>query len=143
MIGIVVVAHSRPLAEAAVALAGEMTPGSTGPPVRVAAGLDADTLGTDAAAVAEAITEADAASEGEGVLVLLDLGSAVLSADMALEMLDPDVAGRVRLSGAPLVEGLVIAVLTAAGGRPLDKVASEAENALLVKGAKLSQRSAP
>jgi phosphocarrier protein FPr len=130
VISIVVVSHSRALAEAAVALAGEMVSGDERPRVAVAAGLDATAFGTDAAAVAEAITEVDTP---DGVLVLLDLGSAVLSAEMALEFLDPDVAGRVRLSSAPLVEGLVAAVVAASTGSAIDAVAAEAEAGLLGK----------
>lgn len=130
MISIVVVSHSRSLAEAAVALAGEMVSGDERPRVAVAAGLDESTFGTDATAVAEAITEVDSP---DGVLVLLDLGSAVLSAEMALEFLDPDVAKRVRLSSAPLVEGLVAAVVAASTGSTIDAVAAEADAGLLGK----------
>jgi phosphocarrier protein FPr len=130
VIGIVVVSHSRALADAAVGLASEMVEESRRPPVRVAAGLDATTFGTDAGAVAEAITEVDGP---DGVLVLLDLGSAVLSAEMAMEFLDPDVADRVTVSSAPLVEGLVAAVVTASTGAPLDAVVAEARQGLLAK----------
>ncbi|MCT1458746.1 dihydroxyacetone kinase phosphoryl donor subunit DhaM [Aestuariimicrobium sp. p3-SID1156] len=134
MIGIVVVSHSRPLAEAAVALAREMTPES--PPIAVAAGVeDGTAFGTDAMAISEAITEVDSA---EGVLVLLDLGSAILSAEMALEFLDPEVAERVLLSPAPLVEGVVAAVVTAASGAPLAAVAREAAAGAEAKQAQLA-----
>lgn len=130
MIGIVVVSHSRALAEAAVGLAREMVDATSGPTVAVAAGLDATTFGTDATAVSAAIEEADSP---DGVLVLLDLGSAVLSAELALEFVDAELAGRVRLSSAPLVEGLVAAVVLASTGADLDAVAAEAENGLLAK----------
>lgn len=137
MIGIVVVSHSHALARAAVDLAAQMV-GEDGPPVEVAAGLDETTLGTDAAAVAEAIGRVDDATSGGGVLVLLDLGSAVLSAEMALEFVDPDVAGRVRLSAAPLVEGLVAATVAAGTGASLEEVAHEASQGLSAKQAQLS-----
>lgn len=135
MIGIVVVSHSRPLATAAIALAAEMIGGepgadSAGPVMLPAAGLDETTLGTDAAAIAEAIERAD---RGEGVLVLLDLGSAVLSAELATEFVDPDLAGRVRLSPAPLVEGLLAAVVAAAAGQDLDACDAEARRGLAPK----------
>jgi multiphosphoryl transfer protein len=130
VIGIVVVSHSRALADAAAALAGEMVAADSRPVIEVAAGLDEDTFGTDAAAVADAITRADSP---DGVLVLLDLGSAVLSAEMALEFLDPEVGSRTRLSSAPLVEGLVAAVVTASGGADLDAVATEARQGLMAK----------
>lgn len=127
MIGIVVVSHSQALAQAAIGLASAMVPPDRAPTVLPAAGLDDVTLGTDAAAIAEAVTGADS---GDGVLVLLDLGSAVLSAEMALEFVDPELAARVRLSPAPLVEGLVAAIVTASAGGDLDVCAAEAERGL-------------
>ena len=130
MIGIVVVSHSRALAEAAVGLASEMVAEGDRPVIAVAAGLDETTFGTDAAAVAEAIGAADSP---DGVLVLLDLGSAVLSAELALEFVDPEVAERVKLSSAPLVEGLVAAVVTASTGATLDAVLAEASRGLAGK----------
>ncbi|WP_295839122.1 dihydroxyacetone kinase phosphoryl donor subunit DhaM [uncultured Microbacterium sp.] len=123
MIGLVAVSHSRPLAEAAVHLALQMG-GDDPPTVRIAAGGPDDDLGTDAVAIAAAI---DAADSGDGVLVLMDLGSAILSAETALEFVaEPE---RVRLSPAPFVEGLVAAVVTAAGGAGLDAVAAEVRSA--------------
>ena len=82
MVGIVVVSHSRRLADAAVELALQMVRG-TPPPIEVAAGLDGHVLGTDAARVKEAI---DRVASPDGVLVIMDLGSAVLSAELALEL---------------------------------------------------------
>ena len=89
MIGIVVVSHSRALAEAAVELASALVPDGSGPEIAVAAGLDDGTLGTDAAAISIAIQRVDS---DDGVLVLLDLGSAVMSTELAVEFLDPDLA---------------------------------------------------
>ncbi|WP_227997667.1 phosphoenolpyruvate--protein phosphotransferase [Nocardia australiensis] len=127
MIGIVAVSHSHALATAAVALATEMLHNQ---PVRieVAAGLDTETLGTDAVAVADAISAADS---GDGALVLMDLGSAVLSAELAVDLLDSP--HEVRLCAAPFVEGLIAAAVSAAGGADLEEAASEAENALAGK----------
>uniref|UniRef100_UPI0027E2F03B dihydroxyacetone kinase phosphoryl donor subunit DhaM n=1 Tax=Pseudonocardia nigra TaxID=1921578 RepID=UPI0027E2F03B len=131
-VGLVVVSHSRVLAEAAVALAREMAPGDL--PIEVAAGLDDGTFGTDAVAIGAAIGAADG---GAGVVVLMDLGSAVLSAELALDLLDdPDARDRVLLCPAPLVEGLVVAAVTAAGGAGRAEVAAEAAGAL---GGKQSQ----
>jgi len=128
-VGLVVVSHSRALARAAVALAQEMLHGKQ-IRIAVAAGLDETTFGTDAAQIVDAITAAD---QGSGVVVLMDLGSAVLSAELALELLDDDVRGRVVLCPAPLVEGLVVAAVAAAGGASSAEVASEAAGALAGK----------
>jgi len=135
MVGIVVVAHSRVLARAAVALAEEMLQGQH-VPIVVAAGLDEETFGTDAAQIAEALVEAD--QDGDGVVVLMDLGSAVLSAEMALELLeDNDARQRVLLCPAPLVEGLVVAAVTALSGAGRVEVAAEAVAALAGKQSQL------
>jgi multiphosphoryl transfer protein len=133
MVGIVVVSHSHALAAAALALAREMA----GPdvPVALAGGLDETAFGTDATRIAEAITAVDSPA---GVVVLMDLGSAVLSADLALELLDPAVRDRVTLCPAPLVEGLVAATVTAAGGAPRAEVAAEATAALTAKQTQLA-----
>ena len=137
MIGIVAVSHSARLGEAALELALQMVQGG-GVRVQVAAGAGADAdgtpiLGTDAVAVASAIDEL--ASDCEGVLVLMDLGSAVLSAELALELRMSDVP--VRLAPAPFVEGLLAAVVSAAAGGSLDLVAAEASAALSAKTGQL------
>jgi multiphosphoryl transfer protein len=128
-VGLVVVSHSRALARAAVALAQEMLHGKQFR-IAIAAGLDDTTFGTDAAQIVDAITAAD---QGVGVVVLMDLGSAVLSAELALELLDDDVRERVVLCPAPLVEGLVVAAVAAASGASSDEVAAEAAGALAGK----------
>ncbi len=133
-VGVVVVSHSRALADAAVELARQMLPGRE-LAIAVAAGMPDGSLGTDATAVSEAIGEVDS---GDGVVVLMDLGSAVLSAEMALEFLDDDLRERVTLSPAPLVEGLVGAVVVAAGGATRAQVAAEAARGLAPKEAQLS-----
>jgi phosphoenolpyruvate---glycerone phosphotransferase subunit DhaM len=133
-VGLVVVSHSRALADAAVELARGMLPGRE-LAVEVAAGDVDGGLGTDATAIAEAITAADS---GDGVVVLMDLGSAVLSAETALELVDEDVRERVVLSPAPLVEGLIGAVVTAAAGATRTQVAGEALLGLAPKQAHLS-----
>src|SRR4051794_14619030 len=138
MVGIVVVSHSRALARAAVELAEQMLHGHR-PAIAIAAGLDETTLGTDAVQVKEAIERVDS---DDGVVVLLDLGSAVLSAELALDLLDDDVRNRVVLTPAPLVEGLVAAVVTAAGGGSAAEVAAEAVGALAGKQAHLAGTSA-
>ena len=139
MIGIVAVSHSARLGEAALELALQMVQGG-GVRVQVAAGAGTDAdgtpiLGTDAVAVATAIDEL--AADCDGVLVLMDLGSAVLSAELALELRMSDVP--VRLAPAPFVEGLLAAVVSAAAGGSLDAVAAEAAAALGAKTGQLGE----
>jgi phosphotransferase system enzyme I (PtsI) len=143
MIGIVAVSHSARLGEAALELALQMVQGG-GVRVQVAAGAGTDAdgapiLGTDAVAVAAAIDEL--AADCDGVLVLMDLGSAVLSAELALELRMSDVP--VRLAPAPFVEGLLAAVVSAAAGGSLDAVAAEASAALGAKTGQLGEDAPP
>ena len=131
-VGLVIVAHSAKLAEGVREVAGQMA-GET-VVIRAAGGAANGALGTNTEAIAHAIAEAE---QGEGVLVLMDLGSAVLSAETALELLGEEVARRVRLSNAPLVEGAVVAAVEASIGRTLDEVAEaalEARNLTKVTG---------
>jgi len=134
VVGIVIVSHSLRLAEGAAELAREM--GGPGVRLEIAGGLDLPgaPIGTDAVKVLEAI---ERAWSDDGVLVLMDLGSAVLSAEMALEMLPEDRRAKVLLSDAPFVEGAVAAVVTAKLGAPIERVASEARSGLAGKTAHL------
>lgn len=136
-VGIVLVSHSAALARGVAELAREVA----GPGVVIveAGGVaggdgDGDVLGTDAVRVAVAL---DAAGSSAGVLVLMDLGSAVLSAELALEMVDPALRDRVVLCEAPLVEGAVSAAVAARLGRPLAEVVAEARLGVEAKRAHL------
>jgi multiphosphoryl transfer protein len=129
-VGIVVVSHSRALGTAAAELAREVAGSEV--PIAVAAGLDETTMGTDAAAIATAIATTD---RGAGVVVLMDLGSAVLSAELALDLLDdvgadPATRERTLLCPGPLVEGLVVAAATASTGADRHMVSRDAAAAL-------------
>jgi phosphotransferase system HPr (HPr) family protein len=133
MVGIVVVSHSVDLARAAVGLALQMVNGPA-PRIEIAAGAADEGLGTDVARVAQAV---EAADDGEGVVVIMDLGSAILSAELALEFL-PEPGIKTRLVPAAFVEGIFAAVISA-GGAQLDAVARDAEEALEAKAAQLDQ----
>ncbi len=134
MIGLVLVCHSAKLAEGVAELAAQMCPNEVR--IAVAGGLDqpGEPLGTDAVLVARAIGEA---WSPDGVLVLMDLGSAVLSAEMALDLLPQERRERVLLSEAPLAEGAVAAAVSAGLGDSLEQVAREARGALAAKAAHL------
>jgi len=132
MVGIVVVSHSETLAEGVVRLAREM--GGQELALEPAGGLDEQgVLGTDPERVRAAI---ERAMSDDGVLVLMDLGSALMSAEFAVELL-VDGADRVLLSEAPLVEGTVAAAVAARGGASLQEVAAEARGALAMKASQL------
>jgi phosphoenolpyruvate-protein phosphotransferase/dihydroxyacetone kinase phosphotransfer subunit len=130
MVGIVVVSHSAMLAEGVVELARQM--GGDELALEAAGGLEDGTIGTDVERVRAAI---ERAMSSDGVLVLMDLGSALMSAEMAVELLEAD--GRVELSEAPFVEGAVAAAVAARGGASLDDVRAEARRAIEMKEAQL------
>ncbi len=136
MVGIVVVSHSEALAQGVVTLAREM--GGAELKLEAAGGTgDSDPahpiLGTDAERVRAAI---ERSMSPDGVLVLMDLGSALMSAEFAVELLG-DAPGPVLLSDAPLVEGAVAAAAAASGGASLEEVAAEARGALAMKSSQL------
>ena len=133
MVGLVLVSHSSELANGAAALAREM--GGDDVAIATAGGLDGEGgVGTDAMRVVAAL---DAVWSEDGVLVLMDLGSAVLSAEMAIDFLDPDRRSRVLLSDAPFVEGAVAAAVAAKLGRSLREVEREARGGLAGKASHL------
>jgi dihydroxyacetone kinase DhaKLM complex PTS-EIIA-like component DhaM len=94
--------------------------------VSAAGGTEDGRLGTNAFAIADAIRAAD---KGDGVLVLIDLGSAALSTEMALEELTAEERARVRVSNAPFVEGAILAGVEASVGSGLAEVTAAASRA--------------
>lgn len=128
MVGIVVVSHSPEVADATVRLVARLANlPADGPRVVAAGGLEDGSIGTDATRIADAVAAADA---GGGVVVLADLGSAVLATATAIEeLLDPDLAARTRISGGPLVEGTFVAAVQASAGDSLDGVLAAADEA--------------
>jgi phosphoenolpyruvate---glycerone phosphotransferase subunit DhaM len=123
LVSLVLVSHSKQLAEGVRDLAAQMTQGRVS--IAVAGGTSDGRLGTDAIAIRAAIEEVRGA---EGVLILVDLGSAVLSTQLAIEQLAGG-EGRVILSDAPFVEGAVIAAVEASIDKTLDEVAEAAAGA--------------
>ncbi len=119
MVGIVVVSHSAELARGVAELASQMA----GPEVRIepAGGGPGGTLGTDDGLVRDAIRRAN---QGDGVIVLGDLGSAILTIRHVLERSSN---GHARLVDAPLVEGTVAAAVVASTGSDLEGVVEAAE----------------
>jgi dihydroxyacetone kinase phosphotransfer subunit len=121
VVGIVVVSHSSDLARGLADLAGQVA----GPDVSIepAGGLPDGGLGTDDDRVREAIKRAD---RGDGVVVLCDLGSAILTVRHVLERSSN---GHVVLADAPLVEGAVTAAVVSSAGSSLQDVTRAAEEA--------------
>lgn len=122
-VGILVVSHSARIAEGVVELAAQMAPD-----VRIvpAGGTEDGGIGTSFDRITEGI---GALADGDGVVVLCDLGSAYLTTDTALDFLDEDVRARVVVSQAPLVEGTVAAAVAAQTGATVADVTAAADTA--------------
>jgi len=121
-VGIVLVSHSAELAAGAAHLAAQVSGGTV--TIIAAGGTDDGELGTSAAKVERGLRLAES---GAGVVVLPDLGSAVLTVRAVLENEDP--ATNVVMADAPFVEGAVAATVTAAAGGDIKAVAAAAEEA--------------
>ncbi|MFZ3069958.1 MAG: dihydroxyacetone kinase phosphoryl donor subunit DhaM [Anaerolineaceae bacterium] len=131
MVNILLVSHSKKLADGVADLVRQMAP-SESVKISVAAGIGDNNqeLGTNAVEIMQALTDLQSP---EGVLVLMDLGSAVLSTEMALAMLDDEVKARIRMCPAPFVEGAIAAGVQANMGSDLQAVYREAMGALRAK----------
>ncbi len=127
MVGIVIVSHSYKIAEGIKDLTDQVANGHKG--IVAAGGMEDKSIGTDAVRISEAIKEAD---EGDGVVILADLGSGIMSAETAIELLDGEGID-VRLADAPIVEGAITAAVTAACGSNIDQVIAAAEQTRTVK----------
>lgn len=134
MIGLVIVSHSTELAAGVCALVAQLGGGRV--PAAAAGGIESDpaVLGTDPLRVQAAIESVYCDDE---VVVLMDLGSALLSAEMAVELLPEARRPHVHLCAAPLVEGAVAAATQIAAGADLERVLAEAQGALAAKAAQL------
>ncbi|HMD90060.1 MAG TPA: phosphoenolpyruvate--protein phosphotransferase [Anaerolineaceae bacterium] len=130
MVGMVIVSHSRALANSLVELVRQVA--NTSIPLAVAAGVgpDRSEFGTDAVEIMEAI---QSVYSSDGVVVLMDLGSAVLSAQTALDLLPPEIASAVHFCAAPIVEGSIAAAVQIGLGSDAQAVCQEAMQALQPK----------
>jgi PTS hybrid protein len=123
-VGLVIVSHSARLAEGVAELAGQMAQGKVG--IAVAGGTSDGGLGTSVEKITAALRQVDGP---DGILVLLDLGSAVMATEMAVEAFAQESSHPVVISPAPLVEGAVIAAVEASIGNSLQEVAEAAASA--------------
>lgn len=139
MTGIVIVSHSRSLARAVASLAASMAPDEN-VPIAFAGGVSGadEEFGTDATDIMAAINEVDGP---DGVIVFLDMGSAILSTETALDLLGEEVRSRVAISSAPIVEGAMTAAVQSSVGAPMEVIRSEAATALGPKQEQLDPES--
>jgi phosphocarrier protein FPr len=136
MVSLVIVSHSRALADAVVGLLRQVTASPISVAVAAGVGEDRREFGTDAVEIMEAIQSVYAQ---DGVIVLMDLGSAVLSAKTALDLLPPEMADKIRFCGAPLIEGAIAAAVQIGLDSDLDAICREANAALVPKHEQLGE----
>lgn len=123
-VGLVIVSHSTRLAEGVVELAGQMAQGNVA--IAAAGGTTDGMLGTSVERITAALHEVGGP---DGVLVLLDMGSAIMATEMAVEAFTQTKHYPVLISSAPLVEGAVIAAVESSIGNSLQEVAEAAADA--------------
>jgi phosphoenolpyruvate---glycerone phosphotransferase subunit DhaM len=124
VVGMVIVSHSRKLAEGVKEISGQMADRQM--KIIAAGGLEGGEIGTDAIRILKAIVNADT---GSGVIILADLGSSILSSQTAIDLLDDEKKKKVKIADAPIVEGAVGAAIEASIGSSLEEVIAAAEEA--------------
>ncbi|MCR5757598.1 MAG: PTS-dependent dihydroxyacetone kinase phosphotransferase subunit DhaM [Selenomonas sp.] len=124
MVGIVIVSHSEQLAAGVVEIAKMMAPNAM---LAAAGGLDDGGLGTSYSKISEAV---DAVYSEDGVAVLMDMGSAVMTTEMVIEDKDDS---KVVMLDCPLVEGAVLAAVESTGGISLEDLAVKIKEAYNVR----------
>ncbi|MBQ6298575.1 MAG: PTS-dependent dihydroxyacetone kinase phosphotransferase subunit DhaM [Selenomonadaceae bacterium] len=123
MVGIVIVSHSQKLAEGVIELAGMMA----NAPLAAAGGLEDGSLGTSYEKICAAI---ESVYSADGVIILMDMGSAVMTTEVVLEDLNKP---NVKMIDCPLVEGAVLAAVESAGGKSLTEISERVEETRTVK----------
>ena len=113
MVGIVIVSHSKNLADSVVEFTGLMAPDAK---IAAAGGMEDGGFGTSFEKIQKAI---ESVYSEEGVIVLMDMGSAVMTTEMVLDMFEPDT---VKMADCPLVEGAVVATIDAVSGMKMDEI---------------------
>lgn len=116
MVGIVIVSHSEKIAEGVKEVAEQMVPEVK---IYSAGGTDDGRIGTDAMKISAAIENA---FDKDCVILLFDLGSSLMNAEMAIEFLDEDIKSKVEIIDAPLVEGAIVAAVYASMNKTIEEI---------------------
>lgn len=124
MVGIVIVSHSQKLAEGVVEISRMMAADA---PIAAAGGLDDGSLGTSYEKIFSAV---ESVASADGAVILMDMGSAVMTTEMVLEDLARD---DVVMLDCPIVEGAVIAAIESVGGRTLSEIVERVKESRTAK----------
>ena len=114
MVGIVVVSHSQKVAEGAKELALQMAADAK---IAAAGGLQDGSIGTDMEKITNAINEV---MSDDGVIMLVDMGSAIMTSEMAIEISDnPE---KIKIVDTPVVEGTIFGAVEASIGSSMEQI---------------------
>ena len=123
-IGVVLVSHSEYIAKGLKELVDEMNDVSV--PVLAAGGAEGGRIGTDATKIMAAFEELE---DCDHILIYCDLGSSIMSAETALDLVDEELAEKCRLVDCPIVEGALAGVVMACGSGDVDAAVQASEDA--------------
>jgi len=128
MVNIILVSHVKEIAEGAKKLAEQMKQGDV--KITAVGGTSDGDIGTDPDAIEAAVNET---AKEDGIIILADLGSAVMSVNMVLEWLDDELREKVVLADAPFVEGAVVAAVEAGMGNNIEQILKSIQSAEMIK----------
>ncbi|ADR24199.1 dihydroxyacetone kinase, phosphotransfer subunit [Mycoplasma leachii PG50] len=128
MVGIVVISHSSKIAQGVVELAKQM---ANNVKIIPAGGTKENNIGTDIDLVLKAIYQAF--DQNDGAIILFDLGSALMNAQMAIELLEPEIQQKVEIIDAALVEGTILAAINSSMNKSIKEIKQELINLKLNK----------
>ncbi|MDR1019955.1 MAG: PTS mannose transporter subunit IID [Synergistaceae bacterium] len=131
MVGILIVSHSEDAARGIAQIARGMSAAIGDAPIAGVGGNDEGGLGVSVAKIMEAL--ADMLPKCDGILILPDLGSSVLSSRGAVGMLSDEDAAKIVIADAPVLEGAMLAAVEASTGADLPAVAQIAKEAKNLK----------
>lgn len=140
-VSLVLVSHSEKLAEGGRDLARQMAPNVV---MEVAGGLEDGSIGTSFDRISAAIEDAagfsdsDAETKLRDVVVICDLGSAILSTESVIEFLPEELVGHIYMADAPFVEGAIAAAVSAESGASVEQVLAAGSSAFELR--KVSQQ---
>lgn len=117
MVGILIVSHSKEVASGTKKLAEEMMQKEI--PIAAVGGTEDSRLGTDSNLIYQALEKLD---KSDGVIIFADMGSAVMNAEMAFELFEPEVQEKFVIANAPIVEGAITAALESSFGKGRDEI---------------------
>jgi len=118
MVGFVIVSHSAKLAEGVADLARMM---AKTVPIAAAGGLEDGSFGTSFEKISNAI---DQVYSDDGVILLMDMGSAVMTAEMVIESME---GRKLAMADCPIAEGAVTGAVDAETDMGLEEVLADLE----------------